>query len=107
VVHGDLCVNVLRAGDRPGVIDWPPYHRPRAWALAVVAADAIRWEGLDAELLDAWGEGPSWLQLVLRAIVYRVATRAWFEEAGDAVGEEDGYSVGNEALLDRLEERLR
>jgi uncharacterized protein (TIGR02569 family) len=107
VVHGDLCVNVLRDGDRPGVIDWPAYHRPRAWALAVVAADAIRWEGVDAGLLDAWNDGPDWPQLVLRALVYRVATRAWLEDSGDAVGEEDGYSIGTEGLLDRLEERLR
>jgi hypothetical protein len=106
-VHGDLCVNVLRDGDRPGVIDWPAYYRPRAWALAVVAADAIRWEGIDAGLLDAWSDGPDWPQLVLRATVYRVATRAWLEDSGDAVGQEDGYSIGTERLLDRLEERLR
>jgi uncharacterized protein (TIGR02569 family) len=107
VVHGDLCVNMLRDGDRPGVIDWPAYFRPRDWALAVVAADAIRWEGLDVGLLDDWGDGPAWSQLVLRAIVYRVATRAWFEASGVAVGDEDGYSIGNEALLDELEGRLR
>lgn len=107
VVHGDLCVNVLRDGDRPGVIDWPAYHRPRGWALAVVATDAIRWEGADLSLLDRWEEGPAWAQLLLRAVVYRLATRAWLEAAGTATGEEDGYSIGNAALLGVLEERLR
>jgi uncharacterized protein (TIGR02569 family) len=107
VVHGDLCVNLLRDGAQPGVIDWPAYHRPRAWAVAVVATDAIRWEGVDVALLDTWGDTPSWLQLVLRAVVYRLATRAWFEAEGSATGEEDGYSMGNAALLDLLEDRLR
>jgi uncharacterized protein (TIGR02569 family) len=107
VVHGDLCVNVLRDGDRAGVIDWPAYHRPRGWALAVVATDAIRWEGAELSLLDLWGHGPAWTQLLLRAVVYRLATRAWLEAAEQATGEEDGYSIGNAALLDVLEERMR
>jgi uncharacterized protein (TIGR02569 family) len=107
VVHGDLCGNLLRDGATPGVIDWPAYHRPRAWASAVVATDAIRWEGVDVSLLDDWQDGPDWLQLVLRAVVYRLATRAWLEAAGTATGDEDGYSIGNAELLDLLEERLR
>jgi uncharacterized protein (TIGR02569 family) len=107
VVHGDLCVNMLRDGDRPGVIDWPAYHRPRGWALAVVASDAIRWEGAPPSLLEAWGDDPDWTQLVLRALVYRLATRAWLEDTGLAEGDEDGYSMGNAQLLDLLEERLQ
>jgi uncharacterized protein (TIGR02569 family) len=106
VVHGDLCVNVLRDGDLPGVIDWPAYYRPRGWALAVVATDAIRWEGADCALLELWDQGAGWTQLLLRAVVYRLATRAWLEAAGSATGDEDGYSIGNEALLDVLEGRL-
>ena len=47
VVHGDLGGNVLRDGDRAAVIDWPPYWRPADWALAVVATDAVCWEGAD------------------------------------------------------------
>jgi uncharacterized protein (TIGR02569 family) len=107
VVHGDLCVNMLRDGDVPGVIDWPAYHRPRGWSLAVVATDAVRWEGVATSLLDEWDLGEAWPQLLLRAVVYRLATRAWFEWAGTATGDEDGYSLGTEALLDVIEERLR
>jgi uncharacterized protein (TIGR02569 family) len=106
VIHGDLCVNVLRDGDRPGVIDWPAYHRPRSWALAITASDAICWEGADPSLLDSWAEGPSWLQLVLRAAVYRMATRAHNEVAGVALDDEDGYVTGRGRLLDLVEERL-
>jgi hypothetical protein len=57
-------------------------------------------------LLDSWAEGPSWLQLVLRAAVYRMATRAHNEVAGVAVDDEDGYVTGRGRLLDLVEERL-
>ena len=60
VVHGDLAGNVLRDDGRAAVIDWPPYWRPRAWALAVVATDVITWEGADPTLLDEWSDGPAW-----------------------------------------------
>ena len=105
VIHGDLCVNVLRDGNRAGVIDWPAYHRPRDWALAIVASDAICWEDADPALLDAW-DRPSWLQLVLRAAVYRMGTRAFNEAAGVAAEEEDGYITGRGRLLDLVEQRL-
>jgi uncharacterized protein (TIGR02569 family) len=106
VVHGDLCINVLRDRDRAGVIDWPAYHRPRAWALAVVATDAICWEDASPSLLDEWADDPSWLQLVLRATVYRAATRAFNEVAGLALEDEDGYIRGKGRLIDLVEERL-
>ena len=106
-VHGDLCVNVLRDGDRAGVIDWPAYHRPRAWALAIVASDAISWEGADPGLLDAWADGPDWLQLLLRAAVYRMGTRAFNEVAGVAADDEDGYIAGRGRFVELVEERLR
>ncbi len=107
VVHGDLCVNVLRDGHQAGVIDWPAYHRPRSWATAIVVSDAICWEDADPGLLDAWADGPAWLQLVLRAAVYRMATRAFNEAAGVATDEEDGYLVGRGRLVDLVEERLQ
>ena len=46
VIHGDLGGNLLRApGLADAVIDWPPYFRPRGFALAVTASDAVTWEG--------------------------------------------------------------
>jgi uncharacterized protein (TIGR02569 family) len=87
VVHGDLGGNVLRSPGRPdAVIDWPPYFRPRGFALAVTAADAITWEGAPASLLDRWADQPEWDQLLLRAVVYRIATRGHGEAAGSEVG---------------------
>lgn len=74
VVHGDLFGNVLFAGDAPpAVIDITPYWRPAAWSLAVVAVDALEWGGAPIEVLDDWATGPSWLQLVRRAALFRLA----------------------------------
>lgn len=75
VVHGDLAGNTLRCPDGvPGIIDWPPYFRPAGWALAVVAVDAVCWQGADPALLESWSDVPAWDQMLLRALVYRVAT---------------------------------
>lgn len=106
VVHGDLGGNVLRDGDRPAVIDWPPYHRPRAWALAVVATDAVCWEGADPSLLDDWHDDPVWPQLLLRAVVYRLATRGHNEARGVRPVGSDGYVADEARVLRLVEERL-
>jgi uncharacterized protein (TIGR02569 family) len=107
VVHGDLGGNVLRDGDRPGVIDWPAYHRPRAWALAVVATDAVCWEGADPSLLDRWYDDASWPQLLLRAVVYRLATRGRNEATGTRPVGSDGYVADHGRVLRLVEQRLR
>ena len=83
VIHGDLGGNVLRAPGRPdAVIDWPPYFRPRDLALAIIATDAVAWEGAPERLLDAWADVPGWSQLMVRAVVCRVATRGRHEHLG-------------------------
>jgi uncharacterized protein (TIGR02569 family) len=83
VIHGDIGGNVLAApGLPPGVIDWPPYFRPAAFALAVAAVDALCWAGASPRLLDDWADLPEWRQLLLRAFVYRTATWGRFESAG-------------------------
>jgi uncharacterized protein (TIGR02569 family) len=106
VVHGDLGGNVLRDGDRAAVIDWPPYWRPADWALAVVATDAVCWEGADESLLDAWWTGDDWPQLLLRAAIYRLATRGRNEVRGTVPVGSDGYVAQKGRLLDLVEERL-
>jgi uncharacterized protein (TIGR02569 family) len=83
VIHGDIGGNVLAApGLPPGVIDWPPYFRPAAFALAVAAVDAVCWSGASARLLDDWADLQQWRQLLLRAFVYRTATQGRFEAVG-------------------------
>jgi len=105
VVHGDLGGNVLRDGGRAGVIDWPAYHRPRAWALAVVATDAVCWERADPALLDRWWTD-DWPQLLLRAVVYRLATRGHNETAGIRPVGSDGYVAEDSRILRLVEDRL-
>ncbi|NGO80173.1 TIGR02569 family protein [Streptomyces sp. YC504] len=74
-VHGDLLGNVLFAdGLPPAVIDWPVYWRPPAWASAVAVVDALLWYEGDPGLLEPWLRDPHRHQLLLRALIYRVAT---------------------------------
>jgi uncharacterized protein (TIGR02569 family) len=75
VVHGDLLGNVLFAdGLPPAVIDWPAYWRPPAWAAAVVVADALVWHGAGRSAIDRWSHLECWPQMLVRALIYRIAT---------------------------------
>jgi uncharacterized protein (TIGR02569 family) len=77
VVHGDLFGNVLFAGSAPpAVIDFVPYWRPAEWAAAVVAVDAVAWGGAGPGLLYRWGSLNEWPQVLLRALLFRVAAHA-------------------------------
>ena len=87
VVHGDLLPNVL-AGDgaAPGIIDWPPYFRPRGFGEAIAVHDAITFRGGSMGLLDSWRTGPDWEQLVLRALVYRLGPTGVFATRNRLLG---------------------
>ena len=75
LVHGDLGGNVLFAdGLPPAVIDFSPYWRPVGFAAAIVVADALVWEGANAGILSGVAGVPSFEQLFLRALVYRLVT---------------------------------
>ncbi|MEU5974713.1 TIGR02569 family protein [Streptomyces sp. NPDC047315] len=75
LVHGDLLGNVLfEPGRPPAVIDWAPYWRPTAWATAVVVVDAVCWWDAERSLLDLWSHLPQWRQMLVRALVFRIAT---------------------------------
>lgn len=74
VVHGDMFGNVLFAGTAPpAVIDITPYWRPAAWAAAVIAVDALTWGGAATDLLEEWAHLPEWPQMLLRAVLFRLA----------------------------------
>ncbi len=108
VIHGDIGGNVLVAdGLPPAVIDWPPYFRPAGYALAVAAGDATCWSGAPLSLLDAWSDVADWDQLLLRAVIYRVATRGRCEALGEVTAADSEQYVESrrpslQAVLRRL-----
>jgi uncharacterized protein (TIGR02569 family) len=77
VVHGDLLASMVFDGDAPpGLIDFTPYYRPAEWGVAVVAVDALIWGGADIQLLHRWSHLPDWSQMLLRAMLFRLAANA-------------------------------
>lgn len=77
LVHGDLFGTVLFAGAAaPGLTDITPYWRPAPWAAGVVVVDALSWGGADEGLIDRWSQLPEWPQMLLRALLFRLAVHA-------------------------------
>ena len=75
IVHGDLAGNVLFAAGRPpAVIDWAPYWRPPGWACAIAVIDAACWFGAGPEAFGRGRVWPAWDQMLIRALIFRVAT---------------------------------
>ncbi|MBT0565649.1 TIGR02569 family protein [Williamsia sp. CHRR-6] len=89
LVHGDLFGTVLFAGAAaPGITDIVPYWRPAPWAAAVVVVDALAWGGADEDLVERWSDLPEWPQMMLRALIFRLAVHALHprSSAGALVG---------------------
>ena len=77
LVHGDLFGTVLFAGSAaPGITELTPYWRPAAWGSAVAVVDAVAWGGADDGLLTRWAHLPEWPQMLLRALLFRLAVHA-------------------------------
>lgn len=77
LVHGQLYDTVLFDEEgTPGVVDFVPYYRPAEWATAVAAVDAMAAGAAEGELLRRWAHLPEWSQMLLRAILFRLAYNA-------------------------------
>jgi uncharacterized protein (TIGR02569 family) len=77
LVHGDLYGTVLFAGTAaPGITDITPYWRPASWAAGVVVVDALSWGDADDGLIERWSTLPEWPQMLLRALIFRLAVHA-------------------------------
>lgn len=100
-VHGDLPGNVLFAdGLPPAIIDWPLYWRPPSWASAVAVVDALCWYDATPELVLRWSHLPAWGQMLVRALIYRIATdEAVFGPAGWTSGHADAYKPAIDAAV--------
>lgn len=74
LVHGDLYGTVLFAGAAaPGITDIAPYWRPASWAAGVAVVDALSWGEADEGLIERWDGLPEWSQMLLRALMFRLA----------------------------------
>ncbi|MFL0180198.1 MULTISPECIES: TIGR02569 family protein [unclassified Mycobacterium] len=77
LVHGDLYGTVLFSGAAaPGITDITPYWRPASWAAGVVVVDALSWGDADDGLIERWETMPEWPQMLLRALMFRLAVHA-------------------------------
>ncbi len=75
LIHGDLTGNVLLHDDLPPlVIDLSPYWRPPVFASAIVAADALVFEGAGVDIIEALLDDEDFPQCLLRALIYRAVT---------------------------------
>jgi uncharacterized protein (TIGR02569 family) len=77
LVDGDLYGTVLFAGTAaPGITDITPYWRPASWAAGVIVVDALSWGEADEGLIERWNALPEWPQMLLRALIFRLAVHA-------------------------------
>jgi uncharacterized protein (TIGR02569 family) len=66
VVHGELFGTLLFAGgEAPAVLDLVPFWRP-----------PLAWGGADAGLVSRWAHLEAWDQMLLRALLFRLALHA-------------------------------
>jgi uncharacterized protein (TIGR02569 family) len=72
LIHGDLSGNVLfHPLLAPGIIDLSPYWRPPLFASAVIAIDAMIWEGADRSVVGVLHGHPDAAQYLIRAAIFR------------------------------------
>jgi uncharacterized protein (TIGR02569 family) len=82
VVHPELFGAVLfDAHGVPALIDLVPAWRPKEWPAAVIAVDAVAWGGATEALLARWAHLAAWPQMLLRAVLYRLALHAHHPDA--------------------------
>jgi len=74
IVHGDLTGNVLFDPVLPpAVIDLTAYWRPVNYSIAVIAIDAVCFEGAPLSLLETISPAPDFPQYLIRALLFRLA----------------------------------
>lgn len=59
-----------------GITDITPYWRPASWAAGVAVVDALSWGAADDGLIERWNALPEWPQMLLRALMFRLAVYA-------------------------------
>jgi len=73
LIHGDFGGNILFSDDLPpAVIDFSPYWRSVEFAIGVIIADAIVWEGADESLIEVGNKFNNFYQHLARAELRRI-----------------------------------
>jgi len=73
LIHGDFGGNVLFSKEAPpAIIDFSPYWRPVEFAVGIIIADAIVWEGADLSLIELGSKLSNFHQHLLRAELRRI-----------------------------------
>ncbi len=91
LIHADLTGNVLFHDEEgAAVIDTSPLWRPREYASAIVAVDAVVWNASGTEVLDYVAGLPDGIQMLIRALIFRMASdrdsadaRAGYQQVSD------------------------
>lgn len=104
VIHGDLTGNVLfHDGLPPLVIDLSPYWRPPVFATAIIAADALVFQGAGADLVETLLEEENFAQCLLRALIYRMVTDTLAADRGQGPTNYDRYRPAADLALQVLQ----
>ena len=73
IIHGDLAGNVLfDSVEAPAVIDLTVYWRPVNYSVAVIAADAVCFEGAPLSLFETVSSAAAFPQYLVRALLFRL-----------------------------------
>ncbi|GAA3699429.1 TIGR02569 family protein [Nonomuraea antimicrobica] len=90
LVHGDLTGNVLlQSGQPPAVIDFSPYWRPVGYAEAIVVADGLLYHDAAPALINSTLPSHDGLQMLVRALIFRLSTSALLEGPGKTIPQEE------------------
>ncbi|CEJ93585.1 hypothetical protein VHEMI09163 [[Torrubiella] hemipterigena] len=79
LVHGDMAGNMLFDEDGklpPGIIDMTFYWRPGGLGAAIMVADRLLWNDEGDEAVKMYGTDADSIQLLLRALLFRIVTWA-------------------------------
>ncbi|GAA5128451.1 TIGR02569 family protein [Haloechinothrix salitolerans] len=84
VVHANLYRGVLFFTDAaPAIVDFRPFFRPPEWSAALVVVDAIADGKADVDVMARWEHIPAWRQMLLRAVLFRLAAGVLDSDTGE------------------------
>lgn len=88
VVHANLYRGVQFYTDAaPAVVNFRPFFRPPEWSAALVVVDAVTDGEADIDVMERWEHIPAWRQMLLRAVLFRLAAGALDPDADERLRE--------------------